>query len=106
MVTEYGVYWADLNPVVGSEISKTRPCVIISPEALNKYLRTVIVVPLTSTIRNYPFRVRCHVMDKDGELAVDQLRCIDKSRLRGEMTDRLSSKEIENLRKVLEEMFC
>ena len=76
-----GQLWlVNLDPTVGSEIRKTRPAVIVSPDELNEHLRTVIVVPLT-TGRSYPFRVATRVGGKSGVAAVDQLRTVDKRRL-------------------------
>ena len=86
MVTEEAVsrgdiYLVSLNPTRGSEIRKTRPCVVISPDELNAHLRTFIVAPLTTSGHRYPFRVRCHFEDKDGHVVIDQLRAIDRDRL-------------------------
>jgi len=76
----FDVWLVNLDPTVGSEIRKTRPAVIVSPDDLNRHLRTVIVVPLT-TGRSYPFRVATKVSDHEGVAAVDQLRTVDKRRL-------------------------
>ncbi len=81
MVKRFEVWLVELNPTVGSEISKYRPCIVVSPDEANKYLRTVIIIPLTSTNRNYPTRVNCIFDGKQGQLAVDQIRRIDKIRL-------------------------
>ncbi len=81
VVMRFEIYLVSLDPTLGSEIKKTRPCLIISPDELNGHLNTVIVAPLTSTIRNYPTRINCHVDGKDGQIALDQLRAIDKVRL-------------------------
>jgi len=80
-VKRFEVWLVELNPTVGSEISKSRPCVVVSPDEANKYLHTVTVIPLTSTIRNYPTRVDCRFDGKEGQLAIDQIRSIDKIRL-------------------------
>lgn len=82
MVKQYDVYWVDLNPTIGAEMQKIRPCVIISPKELNDHLDTVIIIPITSAIHGYPYRVGCHLMKRDGEIATDQIRTIDKSRLK------------------------
>ena len=74
------VWWVNLDPTIGSEIRKTRPAVIVSPDELNAHLRTVVVVPLTSS-RAYPFRIKTRIQGKDGVAAVDQVRTIDKARL-------------------------
>ena len=86
MVIEEGVsrgdiYLVSLNPTRGSEIRKTRPCVIVSPDELNAHLRTLIVAPLTTGGYPYPFRVRCQFDDKDGHLVADQIRAVDRDRL-------------------------
>jgi mRNA interferase MazF len=77
----FEVYLVALDPTVGSEIRKTRPCVVVSPDEANNALATVIVAPMTSTIRKYPTRVGLRFQRRNGEIAVDQLRALDKSRL-------------------------
>ena len=76
------VYTVQLNPVVGREIRKARPCVIVSPDAMNRLLDTVIVAPMTTTIKRWPTRVNVAFDDKQGSIALDQIRTVDKSRLR------------------------
>ncbi len=75
------IWLSRLDPTVGSEIQKTRPCLIVSPDVMNTYLRTVIVMPMTSARRSEPFRWPIHFGDKDGLLLGDQLRSISKQRL-------------------------
>ncbi|MFN6134277.1 MAG: type II toxin-antitoxin system PemK/MazF family toxin [Synechococcaceae cyanobacterium] len=75
------IYVVTLNPTRGSEIGKTRPCVVVSPDELNAHLRTFMVAPLTTGGHPFPFRVRCHFEDKDGNVVVDQLRAVDRDRL-------------------------
>ncbi len=75
------VYLVDLNPTNGAEIRKTRPAVVISPDEMNNTLKTIIIAPLTSTIRAYPFRVDCTFQKKNGQIALDQIRALDKKRL-------------------------
>ncbi len=77
----FEIYLINLDPTVGSEIKKTRPCVIISPNEMNNHISTVIVAPLTSKLRNYPTRIPCKVEGKQGQIVLDQLRTVDKSRL-------------------------
>lgn len=79
-VKRFEVWLVNLDPTIGSEIRKTRPAVIVSPDALNKHLRTVIVVPLTRG-RSFPFRTNTAVQGKPGVAAIDQLRAVDKRRL-------------------------
>lgn len=86
MVTEEAVsrgdiYLVSLNPTRGSEIRKTRPCVVVSPDELNAHLRTYIVAPLTTGGHPYPFRIRCRFDDKDAHVVADQLRAVDRDRL-------------------------
>jgi mRNA interferase MazF len=77
----FDVYLVPLDPARGHEMEKTRPCVIVSPEHLNRYLRTVLVAPLTSVPRKYPFRVESKFGGRPGEVALDQIRCVDRGRL-------------------------
>ena len=74
------IWLIDLEPALGGEMNKLRPCVVVSPDEANQFLHTVIVAPLTSTIRNYPSRVSCVFKRKKGQIAIDQLRALDKSR--------------------------
>lgn len=80
-VRRYEVYLVDLEPTQGSEIQKTRPCVIVSPDEMNRYIRTVIIAPMTSTRRGYPTRVNLTFQRKKGQVVLDQIRTVDKSRL-------------------------
>ena len=81
MVKRFEVYLVDLNPTRGSEIFKTRPALVVSPNEMNKYLKTVIIAPMTTKGRPFPTRVNCHFHGKDGQIALDQVRSVDKSRL-------------------------
>lgn len=80
-IKRFEVWLVGLNPTVGSEISKSRPCIVVSPDEANKYLHTVTIIPLTSSIRDYPTRVNCRFDGKSGQLAIDQIRSVDKTRL-------------------------
>ena len=104
MVKQYDVYWVDLNPTKGAEIQKIRPCVVVSPNELNKYLDTVVIIPITSSIHGYPYRVLCNIADKDGEIVTDQIRTVDKSRLRSKICS-LSKPVISELKNTLVQMF-
>lgn len=75
------VFLIRLDPTLGSEIKKTRPCVVVSPDELNEHLRTVIVAPMTTGGRAYPWRPRCRVQGRAGYVALDQLRTVDVERL-------------------------
>ena len=104
-INQYDIFFFLLYPTIGSEIAKKRPCVIISPNELNRHLRTVIIAPLTSTIKDYPWRVDCLVLDKKGSIALDQIRTIDKNRI-GNVLGYLKQSEIERIKSVLMEMLC
>jgi mRNA interferase MazF len=80
-VQRFDVYLIDLDPTVGSEIRKTRPCLIISPDEMNRYIRTVLVAPMTSKGRPYPTRVACEFEGTAGQVVLDQIRTVDKARL-------------------------
>ncbi len=81
VVKRFDVYLVGLDPTVGVEIQKTRPCLIISPDEMNRHIRTVIVAPMTSTSKDYPTRVPCTFKKKHGHIVLDQIRTIDKERL-------------------------
>lgn len=81
VIRRFEVYLVDLDPTVGSEIQKVRPCLVISPDEMNAYIATVIIAPMTTTVRNYPSRVNCQFEEKDGQIVLDQIRTVDKSRL-------------------------
>ncbi len=77
----FDVYVINLDPTIGKEIKKTRPCLIISPDEMNEYISTVIVAPMTSRIRNYPSRVTCIFQGTKGQIVLDQIHTVDKNRL-------------------------
>ncbi len=81
VVRRFGVYLVQLDPTVGSEIQKTRPCVVVSPDEMNAAIATVIVAPMTTQGRDYPTRVACQFRGKTGWVVLDQLRTIDKNRI-------------------------
>ena len=101
---QYSVVLVNLDPTIGSEIKKTRPCVIVSPNELNKYLKTIVVVPMTSNLNKYPTRVSVKSNGKKGMMAIDQIRTIDKSRII-KTFDKLTSSEIRKLKDVFRETF-
>jgi len=78
---QFQVYLANLDPTVGVEIRKTRPCAIVSPDEMNQNLKTAIVAPMTTTKRNYPSRVDCRFEGKNAQIALDQIRTLDRRRL-------------------------
>ena len=77
----FDVWLVSLDPTVGSEIAKTRPCVVVSPDVANQFLRTVLVAPLTYTQKRYPTRVDCQFQQQPGQVALDQIRAVDTVRL-------------------------
>jgi mRNA interferase MazF len=81
VANRFDIYLTTLDPTVGSEIQKIRPCLIISPDEMNRHIRTVIVAPMTTAGRDYPTRVECKFKRKKGQIVLDQLRTIDKTRL-------------------------
>ena len=101
----YEVYLVNLDPTIGSEIKKTRPCVIISPNEMNDNISTVIIAPITSTLRNYPTRINCNVQGKKGQIVLDQIRTVDKKRLFKKI-DTINKRTRIALHKVLYEMFA
>lgn len=81
VVSRFDVFLVNLDPTIDSEIKKTRPCVVISPDEMNRFIRTVIIAPMTSKERSYPTRVVCQFEGKDGQIVLDQIRTVDKARL-------------------------
>ena len=81
VVNRFDVYLINLDPTVGSEIQKTRPCLVVSPDEMNRHIRTVIVAPMTTAAKDYPTRVSCKFKKKKGQIVLDQIRTIDKTRL-------------------------
>lgn len=103
-VRRFEVHLISLDPTKGSEIRKTRPCLIISPDEMNKHIRTVIIAPMTSTIKNYPTRVTITFRGKKGQIVLDQIRTVDKSRLIKNLGS-ISTVAEEKVLSVLQEMF-
>ena len=98
------VWLVELNPALGSEIKKSRPCIIISPDEANKYLNTVTIAPLTSAIRPYPSRVNCSFDGKKGQVAIDQVRTVDKERLKKKL-GLMDKRTVEQIFNTLQEYF-
>lgn len=80
-VSRFDVFLVNLDPTVGSEIQKTRPCVVVSPDQANRHIRTVVVAPMTTKGRPYPSRVPTRFDGKEGQIVIDQIRTVDKIRL-------------------------
>jgi len=103
-MNQFDVYNVELDPTKGSEINNTRPAVIISPNAMNKNLKTVIIAPLTHTVKKYPSRVASSFAGQVGEVALDQMRAVDKSRLKKKQ-GAIDSATAANIKSVLATMF-
>lgn len=101
-IRQYQVVLVNLNPARGSEIQKARPCLVISPNEMNKYLQTIIVAPMTTSDKIYPTRIPLVHNKKKGAVAIDQIRTIDKSRV-VKTFGIITTKEIEHCRRVLKE---
>ncbi len=104
-IRRYEIYYADLNPTIGSEIKKIRPVVIISQDDMNKYLETVVVCPLTSKLHpQWRTRLQIKCADKKVEIAVDQIRTISKQRMRNKI-DTLPKIDAAQVRRLITEMY-
>lgn len=103
-LNQYEIVLVNLDPTIGSEIKKTRPCVVISPNEMNKYLQTIVILPMTTNLKKYPTRVLVKHNKKIGMIAVDQIRTIDKARII-KVSGKLSNSEIENCKKIIKETF-
>jgi len=101
----FEVYLVNLDPTLGSEIQKTRPCLIISPDEMNDHIATVIVAPMTTKGRDYPTRVNCQFEGKDGQIVLDQIRTVDKIRLVKNL-GKISANTQKEVLPVLMEMFA
>jgi mRNA interferase MazF len=104
-VNRFEVHLVNLDPTVGSEIQKTRPCLVVSPDEINHNIRTVIVAPLTTQGKPYPTRVPCRFKGKDGQVVLDQIRTVDQSRLIKKL-GKIDSKTAAAVLDVLQEMFA
>jgi mRNA interferase MazF len=105
VINQYDIFWIDLNPTVGSEINKVRPCLIISPNEMNKYLKTVIIAPITSREKGktYPMRVNFILAKKNAWIVLDQIRTVDKTRLKQKITS-LPAKYNKEVKNIIREM--
>lgn len=101
---QYSIVLVNLDPTIGSEIKKTRPCVVLSPKELNKYLNTVVVAPMTTNLTKYPTRVKVEHNGTNGMIAIDQIRTIDKSRIIKQFNSLLKS-EIQKCKDIIKETF-
>jgi mRNA interferase MazF len=103
-INQYQIILVNLDPTIGSEIRKTRPCVIISPDEMNKFLNTVVIAPMTTTSKNYPTRIEITHDNKSGWIVLDQIRTIDKQRIIKDL-GRLTKPDINELKSVLKETY-
>ena len=103
-LTQYSIVLVNLEPTLGSEIKKTRPCVIVSPDEMNKYLNTIVLAPMTTNLKRYPTRVAAELDGKSGMIAIDQIRTVDKIRIL-KILGKLSKAEIKCCKEVIKETF-
>jgi mRNA interferase MazF len=101
---QYEIVLVNLDPTIGSEIKKTRPCIILSPDEMNKYLQTIVIAPMTSSSKNYPTRVEVNHKKTKGWIVIDQIRTIDRQRILSHV-GRLNEKEIASTKSVIKETF-
>ena len=105
VVKRFDVYLVNLDPTIGVEIQKTRPCLVISPDEMNAYIQTVILAPMTTKARDYPTRVSCRFEGKDAHIVLDQIRTVDKSRLTKRL-GRITTSAQKQVLGVLAELFA
>ena len=104
-INRFEVYLVNLDPTVGREIRKTRPCLVVSPDEMNHRIRTVIVAPMTTKGQAYPTRVSCRFKGKEGQVVLDQIRTVDRSRLIRKL-GRLDRSASSRVLEVLQEIFA
>jgi mRNA interferase MazF len=103
-VEQFMVYSVELDPAKGNEIKKTRPCVVVSPDTMNIHLQTVIVAPLTHTIKSFPTRVNSMVNGELGQVVLEQIRAVDKNRLKRKL-GKIDNSTAENIKLIMQTMF-
>lgn len=103
-ISQYEIVLVNLDPTVGSEIKKTRPCVVISPNEMNKFLNTIVIAPMTSSSKPYPTRVEVQTNKKKGWVVIDQIRTVDRRRIT-KIFGKLSDNEIIEVKNILKETF-
>lgn len=102
-IKQYEIYWIDLDPTLGGEMKKIRPCVIISPDEINYYLKTILIAPITSTLGKIPFRIKLPIKGKVSMIALDQIRAIDKMRLHNKLAE-VDKETIKLIKQTIHEM--
>jgi mRNA interferase MazF len=100
---QYDVYLVNLDPTIGHEIKKSRPCAVISPNEMNRYIQTVIIAPMTTKSHDYPSRARCNFDKKDAWVVVDKIRTVDKIRLIKKLGS-LDKETIKKIKGIIKEM--
>ena len=103
-ISQYDIFLINLDPTVGHEIKKTRPCVVVSPDEMNKYIKTVIIAPMTTKGKTYPTRIKVKFQNKHGWIVLDQIRTVDKKRLvkrLGNLEKKITIKVKETFREML-----
>lgn len=103
-VNQYDIVLVNLDPTIGSEMKKTRPCIVLSPNEMNKYLQTIVVAPMTSSSKPYPTRIEVDYKVAKGWIAIDQIRTIDRIRI-VKRFEALGEKEIEKVKNIIQETF-
>ena len=103
-VSQYDIVLDNLDPTIGSKMKKTRPCIVLSPNEMNKYLQTIVIAPMTSSSKPYPTRVEVRHKIIKGWIAIDQIRTIDRIRI-VKRFELLADKEIEKVKNVIQETF-
>jgi mRNA interferase MazF len=103
-LSQYQIVLVNLNPTIGSEIKKTRPCVIISPNEMNKYLQTIVLAPMTTSSKKYPTRTEVNHDKKIGWIVLDQIRTVDRQRII-KILGELNEKEIDKVKAILKETY-
>lgn len=103
-LNQYCIVLVNLDPTVGSEIKKTRPCVIISPNEMNLHLNTLVIAPMTTNLKHYPTRVSVSHNNKKGMIVIDQIRTIDKARII-KVFNTLTDSEIKNVKNIIKETY-
>ena len=103
-ISQYQIILVNLDPTIGSEIKKTRPCVVISPNEMNRYLQTIVIAPMTTSSKSYPTRVEIKHDNKIGWIVLDQIRTIDQQRIIKDL-GKLSKPEIKEVKAILKETY-
>ena len=101
---QYQIVLVNLDPTIGSEMKKTRPSIIISPNEMNKFLQTIVIAPMTSSSKSYPTRIEVNHNNKKGWIVLDQIRTLDRQRII-KVLGNLTEKEIQKLKTILKETF-